>query len=127
MSEYQEPYAKHLVLDMTGCDTTMFTRRDIALFMEQMCQQLDVRPAILHFWDGDEIIPGATQLEGKVGGISAVQFLLQSTIVVHTLELLGKAYIDIFVGKQFNDGEIAAFCERFFKAQHCEQRVLQRW
>ncbi len=56
----------------------------------------------LYFWDDLGVPNEDQQTDPKTKGTSAVQFILTSTIVIHTLDLMKSAYINIFSCKKFD-------------------------
>ena len=59
-------------------------------------------------------------------GISAMQFIETSTIVVHALELLKTVFVNIFSCKEFDIETAKEFTMNFFKAKEADARVLKR-
>ena len=49
------------------------------------------------------------QTSPKTKGTSAVQFILTSTIVIHTLDLMNAVYVNVFSCKEFDTEKAAAF------------------
>ena len=120
----KEPYGKELILDLHGCDTSLFNRDDLTRFFQLLCKRIDMKAEVLHFWDDVGLPPEECQTEPHTKGTSAVQFILTSTIVVHTLDLLGKVFINIFSCKEFDPKDAEAFCVGFFRAESVCTRVL---
>ena len=112
-----EPYGKEIILDLHGCDTSLFNRDDLSKFFRLLCRRIDMKPEDLHFWDDVGLPPEECQTDPQTKGTSAVQFILTSTVVVHTLDLLGKVFINIFSCKSFDASDVGAFCAEFFKAE----------
>ena len=66
------------------------------------------------------------QMSPHTKGTSAVQFILTSSIVIHTLELLRAAYINIFSCKDF-DSEIAErITMEWFGSKECKTHFIER-
>jgi len=121
------PYGFELILDLHGCEIAMFNRKSLRLFFRELCERIDMRPQAVHFWDDLGLPPEQRQTEPHTKGTSAVQFILTSSIVVHTLDLLGKVFINIFSCKPFDAAEAEAFCARFFRAKSiANSRVIER-
>jgi len=83
-----------------------------------------MQPEDLHFWDDVGVPLEERETEPHTKGTSAVQFILTSTIVVHTLDLLRKVFINIFSCKPFDAGDAEAFCVEFFKAESVANSVV---
>ena len=89
-------YGIELILDLHGCDATKFTRRSITAYFEQLCELIDMQREDLHFWDDAGLSEEDKQTSPHTQGTSAVQFILTSSIVIHTLDQLKAVYINIF-------------------------------
>jgi S-adenosylmethionine/arginine decarboxylase-like enzyme len=59
-------------------------------------------------------------------GTSAVQFILTSTIVVHTLEILEAAYVNIFSCKEFDEKKAEEITKEWFCANGCRAQFIER-
>ena len=122
-----DSYRKESILDLHGCDTSLFNRDDLTRFFQLLCKRIDMRPEALHFWDDVGVPPEERQTEPHAKGTSAVQFVLTSTIVVHTLDMTGKVFINIFSCKTFDAADAKLFCTQFFKAKSVRNsKVIER-
>ncbi len=121
-----KPYGYELILDLHGCDSTKFTRKDIEQFFKLLCHQIDMTRCDLHFWDDVGVAPAEQQISPHTKGTSAVQFILTSTIVIHTLELLEAVYINIFSCKEFDKDKAEEFTVKWFKASKCNTNFIER-
>ena len=83
-----KPYGFELILDMHGCDVSTFTRKSIENFMIALCEEIKMQREDLHFWDYDGVPESERPTQTHLLGVSAVQFISTSNIVIHTLELL---------------------------------------
>lgn len=59
-------------------------------------------------------------------GVSAVQFIETSTIVIHSLDILEKVFVNIFSCKPFDHELAAEFTARYFGAQGYTKRTMVR-
>jgi S-adenosylmethionine/arginine decarboxylase-like enzyme len=50
-------------------------------------------------------------------GTSAIQFITTSNITIHTLDLLGAVYLNIFSCKEFEAEVVKEFSENWFKGK----------
>ena len=87
-----KPYGYELVLDLHGCDPNTFNRPSIEDFFKKLCKQIKMTRCDLHFWDDVGVSREEQQTSPHTKGTSAVQFILTSTIVIHTLDLMGAVY-----------------------------------
>ena len=102
----QKPYGYELILDLHGCDTSTFNRKSLDAFFKKLCKAIKMQKCERYFWDDVGVPEEEHQMSPHTKGTSAVQFILTSSIVIHTLELLRAAYINIFSCEEF-DSEIA--------------------
>src|SRR5580765_2698090 len=109
-----EPYGLELILDLHGCDSRRFSRSGLEQFCAELCALIDMERCDLHFWDDVGVPESEQQTHPKTKGTSAVQFILTSTIVIHTLDLMKTAYVNIFSCKDFDTDKAAKFTANWF-------------
>ncbi len=119
-------YGAELILDLHECDVSKFTRPGIESFFENLCELIDMERCDLHFWDDVGVSVDEQQTDPKTKGTSAVQFILTSTIVVHTLELLQTVYVNVFSCKAFDTDEAAKFVADWFGSGDWTANVVTR-
>lgn len=120
------PYGYELILDLHGCDSDTFNRASIEDFFEKLCKQIKMTRCDLHFWDDVGVAPEEQQTSPHTKGTSAVQFILTSTMVIHTLDLMGAVYINIFSCKEFDKDKAEVFSIEWFKAEKCKSHLIER-
>ena len=59
-------------------------------------------------------------------GTSAVQFILTSTIVIHTLEDLKSVYVNVFSCKSFDREVAEQITKEWFGAKKCKTHFIER-
>lgn len=121
-----EPYGKELILDLSDCDVSTFTRESIGNYFDKLCELIDMQAEDRHFWDDEGLPPEECQTNPKTCGISAVQFILTSTIILHSLTKLEKVYINIFSCKDFDDNDALNFTIRWFGAKQFHTKTVIR-
>jgi len=119
-------YGKELILDLHKCDSSRFNRRDIEGYLNLLVAKLDMQACDLHWWDDVGVPEAEQQTEPHLKGTSAVQFIMTSSIVIHTLELMGNAYINIFSCKEFDAAMALEFSEEWFDGQAANSHVIDR-
>jgi len=119
-------YGLELILDLHDCDGDSFTRQSISKFCAELCDLIDMEACDLHFWDDVGVPPEEQQTQPKTKGTSAVQFILTSTIVIHTLDLMKVAYVNIFSCKEFDTDEAANFTAKWFRSTNWTANVVVR-
>lgn len=125
-NEGTKPYGVELILDLHACDTSRFTRSAIESFFTRLCELIDMERCDLHFWDDLGVPEEDQQTNPKTKGTSAVQFILTSTIVVHTLDLMGAVYVNIFSCKEFDTDAAASFTATWFGSTDWTANVVTR-
>lgn len=123
---YEKSYGKELILDIHNCDPTTFTRESIKGFFEELCKLLDMEPCEIYWWDDYGLPQEDCQTEPHLKGTSAVQFIKTSNITIHTLDLLGNVYLNIFSCKDFNARAAAEFSESWFKGKVVNSEIMAR-
>ena len=120
------PYGQELILDLHNCNTMTFTRESIERFCSELCEVIDMERCDLHFWDDEGVPEVEKETNPKTKGTSAVQFILTSTIVIHTLDLMKTAYVNIFSCEEFDTDEAAKFTAKWFGSTDWTANVLIR-
>ncbi len=119
-------YGIELILDLHGCDATKFTRPSITGYFEQLCEIIDMQREDLHFWDDVGLSEKDKQTSPHTQGTSAVQFILTSSIVIHTLDQLKAIYINIFSCKVYDPKVAEKFTVEWFGATDCTAKLIDR-
>jgi S-adenosylmethionine decarboxylase len=119
-------YGYELILDLHGCDATRFTRTSIDSFFSYLCDVIDMEKCVVHFWDDVGVADEDKQTLTHTTGTSAVCFILTSSIVIHTLDLLKAAYINIFSCKKFDPDTVVRVSREWFNADQCSKKLVER-
>ena len=120
------PYGVELILDLHDCDARTFTRDSITAYFERLCELIDMKRETLHFWDDVGVPEEDRQTSPHTQGTSAVQFILTSSIVIHTLDQLGAVYVNMFSCKDFDPKVAEKFTIDWFGAGECSARFIDR-
>jgi len=119
-------YGKEVIIDLHGCDVTLFNRKDIERFFIELCDLIDMERCDLHFWDDVGVPESEKQTDPKTTGTSAIQFIITSNITLHSLDLLGTVYINVFSCKEFDELDTVNFCRDFFKGTLINYGAIER-
>jgi len=122
----KKAYGFELIMDLHGCDVGKFTRRSIEGYMVAVCKAIDMEREDLHFWDYEGVPVEERPREAHLLGTSAVQFIRTSNIVIHTLDLLGAVYVNIFSCKEFDEKVAEEVTKEWFGAKECRTRFIER-
>ncbi len=104
----------------------MFNQKSIEEYFVKLCDAIKMERCDLHFWDDVGVAPEERETSPHTKGTSAVQFILTSTIVVHTLELLEAAYINIFSCKPYDKEVAEKLTKAWFHASECRSTFIER-
>ena len=126
MTKVTQPYGFELVLDLHGCDVSTFNRKSLDGYFAELCDAIKMEKCERYFWDDVGVPPEERQTEPHTKGTSAVQFILTSSIVIHTLDLLEAAYINIFSCKAFDRAIAEKLTKEWFGANECRATFIER-
>jgi S-adenosylmethionine decarboxylase len=121
-----KPYGFELILDLHNCSVDTFNRKSIDLFFKHICAAIKMKRCKRYFWDDIGVPLEEQQFLPHTKGTSAVQFILTSTIVIHTLEILQSAYVNIFSCKKFDHKLAKNVTKDWFKAKECRSHFIER-
>lgn len=122
----EKPYGFELILDLHDCDTSKFNRESLTEYFIIICKAIDMKRCELYFWDDVGAPLKERQTSSHTKGTSAVQFILTSTIVIHTLDLLNKVYVNIFSCKYFDKNIAEKITKEWFEAKKCHVNFIER-
>ena len=119
-------YGLELIVDIHHCKRLPVNRKDLELFMQQFCELIDMEREDLVFWDYDDDPEQYAKAPSHLKGTSAVQFIKTSSIVIHTLDSLGKVFVNVFSCKPFDFNIAAEFLEDFFQGRIVQILDMER-
>ena len=121
-----KPYGYELILDLHGCDVSKFNRNSLDDFFEKLCKAIDMKKCERYFWDDVGLLEEEKQTSPHTKGSSAVQFILTSSIVIHTLDILEAVYINIFSCKKYDIELKEKITREWFGAKQCRTHFIER-
>ena len=119
-------YGMELILDLHGCQPANFSRKNIEAFFTLLCYRIDMQRCELYWWDDVGVAPEERQTEPHLKGTSAVQFLLTSNITIHTLDILGAVYLNIFSCAKFDAPTVEEVALSHFGGRVAQHLVVER-
>ncbi len=122
----EKPYGYELIMDLHGCDVLTFNRESLDGFFEKLCNAIDMVKCERYWWDDVGVPEEEKQTSPHTKGTSAVQFILTSTIVVHTLDDLKAVYINIFSCKPYDEKLAEQITKEWFGAKKCRTHFIER-
>ena len=126
MDKSQKPYGFELIIDLHGCDVSTFNRGSLDGYFEKLCKAIDMQKCERYFWDDVGLPEEKKQTSPHTKGSSAVQFILTSSIVIHTLDLLEAVYVNIFSCKKYDAKVAEKITKEWFGANGCSVRFIER-
>lgn len=108
-------YGKEVIIDLHECNIKKFNRKELRKYFKELCNLIDMERCDLYFWDYVGVPQEEIDAEpDHLVGTSAVQFIKTSNIVIHTLDRLGKVFLNIFSCKDYNSNVVIEFSKNFF-------------
>lgn len=111
-------YGKHLIVTARGCNENILLKQKIGQFMTELVDRIDMtafgNPIVERFGGGIEV------------GISAVQLIETSAIVIHTNDQARDMYLDVFSCKTFSENDVLTFLDEVFNPITTNHQVLMR-
>jgi S-adenosylmethionine decarboxylase len=122
----KDVYGFELILDLHRCNASTFNRESLDGYFEKVCKAIYMQKCERYWWDDVGVSEEEKQTSPHTKGTSAVQFILTSTIVVHTLDLLKAVYINIFSCKEFDRDVAEQITKEWFGAKECRTHFIER-
>lgn len=116
-------YGQELILDIYGCEEP-FSVEAVLRYFEHLCPLLRMKPYKVYFWSNDEL--PSEDIPDVVHGMSAVQFILTSSITVHTADRYNLFMVNIFSCAEFDVQAAINFTMDWFRAKHHVQHLINR-
>lgn len=111
-------YGKHTIVNAGGCNDNLISKDVIREFIIELADRIDMvrfgDPIVERFGEGIEV------------GISAVQLIQTSAIVIHTNDGSRDFYLDVFSCKDFAEDAVAAYVHETFGPVHLEAQTFLR-
>ena len=126
MEKATKNYGKELILDLHDCNVKRFKRPVIRRFFRELCNLIDMKRCELFWWDDYGVPTEERQTKPHLKGISAVQFIMTSNITIHTLDLLGSVYLNVFSCKNFDVRKVAIFSRKYFEGKVISATTIVR-
>jgi S-adenosylmethionine/arginine decarboxylase-like enzyme len=95
-----ENYGQELILDIHDVRKDVYHKEFIREFCERLCDEIGMRKGPNYIWGEEKKL--TAYKNPKVDGLSCIQFLYSSSIVLHAIDELGKVFINIFSCKKFD-------------------------
>jgi len=125
-NKLKKPYGFELIMDLHDCNVFKFNRTSLRKYFTKLCKSIEMKKCELYFWDDVGVPTEEKQTSPHTKGTSAVQFILTSTIVIHTLDLLKTVYVNIFSCKSFDRKIAEKLTKEWFDAKKLKSHFIER-
>lgn len=116
----EKKYGKEIIIDLIGCDVDRMKQENLDIFFVELADLAKMeRVQEPYYWEETSNIP-------HLKGMSGVQFIKTSNILIHTLDITKTAYINFFSCKDFDVKKVISFVKKFFKAKQLNYIVITR-
>ncbi len=114
-------YGVESIMDIHKCDTSLFTKENLLEYVKEVTQRSGMTVY------GEPFVWDAMKYEeDHLNGISVLQWIMTSSIVIHSMNKTGVIFINIFSCKEFDVDMIANFSKEFFQGQTMDLRTIKR-
>jgi len=117
-------YGYELIMDLHECPTTIMTKGGVENYCKRVCELIDMNPEDFHIWASNP--EDYDSDSDHLHGVSAVQFITTSSLVIHTLPKMKRIYINIFSCKRFEAKDVSDFTKDYFAGQIVSITMLMR-
>lgn len=118
-------YGREVLLDVVEATPDKFTRENIKAYLEHLCSVLRLERADLHFWDYDDQAD-RDAAPPHLKGVSAVQFVTTSSIVLHTLDESRQILVNLFACGEVDAAVVERATIRFFGGRIASMHSIER-
>jgi len=122
----REVFGMELIVNLYDCSTAKFNKLGIATFVANLCKKMGFKRIKGCWWDDEDSPTKGRDLPKKIRGISFVEFIIGSSIVVHAMKEIKSVYINIFSCNMFDGEKALKICKGFFKAKKWRNWVIVR-
>jgi len=120
-------YGKELIMDLHNCNPETYkNREELEELILQLCDKIKVERGDLHFWDYAGFPLEYEKAPPHLRGTSVVQFIKTSTIVIHTLDDLKTAYVNVFSCDDFDEEDVKELVANYLEGDIVQSKVMDR-
>jgi len=103
----RQAYGQEAIIDLHDVPLDRFHHKIVKDFAEKLCDEIGMQRGPVYAWGDDEDL--GTMHNPKADGLSCIQFLYSSSIVVHAIDELGKVFVNVFSCKNFDQEKVLRF------------------
>lgn len=114
-------YGYELMMDLYGCEKNVLTsKKKLQEYIDKLCKLIKMKKY------RKTLLPYFGENKAYTKGYSLVQLIETSSITGHFSDLWGRAYINIFSCRKFDQIAAKSFTRQFFQAKKVKNRFLIR-
>lgn len=114
-------FGYELIMDLYDCDTAVITSKDkLQEYVDKLCELIEMVKY------GKTLLPYFGENCAYTKGFSLVQLIETSSITGHFSEFWGRAYINIFSCKEYDNKLAEDFTRKFFGVKKMKTTFLTR-
>ncbi len=119
MTDKQQYWGYHLILDCAGCNHNAITNyENVYSFVKQLVKDIDMvaygEPQIVNFGSGDK------------AGFTLIQLIETSNISCHFVNELDQMYLDVFSCKPYDQDIVEDLVVRYFGVKSVRKAFIER-
>ena len=111
-------YGKHLMMTAVSCNERLLDIPTVTEFLKSLVPSIDMtaygEPLVARFGEGIE------------EGISGVQLIITSAIMLHTNDTARDMYLDVFSCKWFDEAVVRDVVNAFFSPEEFTEQIVLR-
>lgn len=113
-------YGMEVVVDLYKCKAK-FTAESITRFLKELVDKIKMEPV------GDPVVwVDDTSEELHIKGVSALQWIKTSNIIVHAIDHTRLVLLNVFSCKEFDPEVVVNLSKQYFNPQKCISSVVKR-
>ena len=113
-----------LILDLGGCNINKITEENTKDMIDSLLKKTKMKALgkpVFKFIHATE-----QSVSHSIDGFSVVQFIITSSITIHTVNSTRSIFIDFFSCKEFNPDDVERIVERFYNPSIIKRRYITR-
>ena len=108
----KDNYGRQVVLTLHDVNKDKYTVASLRHFVEQLCDEIGMQRGPMYTWGNNKEL--GKLRNPKADGLSVIQFLYESSIVVHAPDEIGKIFVTVFSCKEFDPQKVKKFTMDWF-------------
>jgi S-adenosylmethionine/arginine decarboxylase-like enzyme len=119
-------YGKEVVIDLHSCSIENMTKDGMLEFCDELCKMIDMEKISIHIWENEGISQEEWDASPHLRGISCVQFIKTSSIVIHAIYGMKQCYLNVFSCKDYDENIVIAYARDYFCGKVVNTKTIPR-